>query len=188
MGCTGRKAGALDAGAGVLGCWCWGGSSSPELVGWFVVVGRVQDSRWRMARDLEALFWVPPAAGQLAANQQKGAMGAIQARQPEKATLESSRVVSSPKPHTSPPPADDLLGSMRNGEPLFIPILVHPRSLGPVHVDADRDPRLQADLVMRSRAHTVGRTDTEGGTATVTVPIGAHPVTDFPSSTGSGSG
>ena len=25
---------------------------------------------------------------------------------------------------------------------------------------------------MRSRAHTVGRTDTEGGTATVTVPIG----------------
>lgn len=46
-----------------------------ELVGWFVVVGRVLDSRWRMARDLRSLFLAPPGVSQVAGNQQRARWG-----------------------------------------------------------------------------------------------------------------
>lgn len=52
-----------------------GGSSSQELVGWFVVVGRVQDSRWRMAQDLRALLLAPPSCPPGGGEPAKGAMG-----------------------------------------------------------------------------------------------------------------
>lgn len=52
-----------------------GGSSSPELVGWFVVVGRVLDSRWRMARDLRSLFLALPRCQPGGGEPAKGAMG-----------------------------------------------------------------------------------------------------------------
>lgn len=95
--------------------------------------------------------------------------------------------------------ATSSIGSMRNGQLLLIPSSPQaPSSLGPVHVDQTQtqDPAVDCrwtSMVMRSRAHTVGRTQTERGTATVTVPIGTRPshslsLTAFPSSTGSGSG
>lgn len=65
--------------------------------------------------------------------------------------------------------ATSSIGSMRNGQLLLIPSSPQaPSSLGPVHVDQTQtqDPAVDCrwtSMVMRSRAHTVGRwTDTDG--------------------------